>query len=128
MGDWHGTHSANCRQEDDSTKNVNDPTEAVRDDSHVNGVTASDDLDEAKHSVVDANGGSDTDANRADGKVSEDGKHHTRTNSMKKPAAFKAVSFSKNKFAATKAPGSATPAKASGDKGSISSSLWRSIN
>jgi hypothetical protein len=53
-------------------------------------------------------GGSDTDTSRTDGR------HHARTGSMKKPSAFKPVSFAK--FSVPKVLGSTTPSK-SGDKG-----------
>ncbi|KAJ5102726.1 hypothetical protein N7532_003255 [Penicillium argentinense] len=49
-------------------------------------------------------GGSESDASRTDGR------HHTRTGSVKKPATFKPVSFAK--FAVPKAPGAAAPPKA----------------
>ncbi|KAJ5413995.1 hypothetical protein N7509_000622 [Penicillium cosmopolitanum] len=49
-------------------------------------------------------GGSESDASRTDGR------HHARTGSVKKPSAFKPVSFAK--FAVPKAPGTAAPPKA----------------
>lgn len=49
-------------------------------------------------------GGSESDASRTDGR------HHTRTGSVKKLATFKPVSFAK--FAVPKAPGAAAPLKA----------------
>lgn len=49
-------------------------------------------------------GGSESDASRTDGR------HHTRTGSVKKPATFKPVSFAK--FAVPKAPGATAPPKA----------------
>lgn len=49
-------------------------------------------------------GGSESDASRTDGR------HHTRTGSVKKPSTFKPVSFAK--FAVPKAPGVPTPPKA----------------
>ncbi|KAJ5179881.1 hypothetical protein N7492_003091 [Penicillium capsulatum] len=48
-------------------------------------------------------GGSESDTSRADGR------HHTRTGSVKKPATFKPVSFAK--FAVPKAPGAPAPPK-----------------
>jgi hypothetical protein len=53
-------------------------------------------------------GGSDTDNSRTDGR------YHARTGSMKKPAAFKPVSFAK--FSVPKTPSSTTPSKI-GEKG-----------
>lgn len=53
-------------------------------------------------------GGSDTDTSRTDAR------YHARTGSMKKPAAFKPVSFAK--FSVPKALGSTTHSKP-GDKG-----------
>lgn len=55
-------------------------------------------------------GGSDTDTSR------NDGRHHARTGSMKKPTAFKPVSFAK--FSVPKAPGSSAVPKP-GDKRTI---------
>lgn len=49
-------------------------------------------------------GGSESDASRTDGR------HHTRTGSVKKPTSFKPVSFAK--FSVPKAPGAAAPLKA----------------
>lgn len=49
-------------------------------------------------------GGSESDASRTDGR------HHTRTGSVKKSATFKPVSFAK--FSVPKAPGTAAPPKA----------------
>ncbi|KAI9871009.1 MAG: hypothetical protein M1830_003537, partial [Pleopsidium flavum] len=68
----------------------------------------------------EASGGSDTDTSRADvaelsDKGLTEGKHHGRSNSMKKPTSFKAVSVTKN-FLAKATAGSAPASKGSTDK------------
>lgn len=49
-------------------------------------------------------GGSESDASRTDGR------HHTRTGSIKKPSSFKPVTFAK--ISVPKAPGASAPPKA----------------
>ena len=111
----------------DNNNTGQDPSRGEQPGPTVNGLTLSDDPEELKQGIGDASGGSDTDTSRVDVKVSEDGKHHMRTNSVKKPTTFKPVSFTK--FSVAKPSGSATPVKASGDKGSFSvSKRWAVIN
>jgi hypothetical protein len=62
--------------------------------------------------IAEASGGSDTDSSKID-----PAKGHLRTNSVKKPASFKAVSVTKN-FLAKAAAGSIPSLKLGGDKGS----------
>lgn len=98
-----------------ATEPGTEPSRPGHGDTGVNGLTASDYAEELKHALGEASGGSDTDTSRADGKASEDDKHHIRTNSVKKPTSFKPVSFAK--FSVSKTPGSATPVKGTSDKG-----------
>ena len=71
-----------------------------------------------QHAGLDGSVGSDTDTSKADptGKDNAEGKHHTRSNSVKKPTMFKAVSVTKN-FLAKAATGSTPTSKAGGEKG-----------
>ncbi|KAJ5298782.1 uncharacterized protein N7443_006902 [Penicillium atrosanguineum] len=66
----------------------------------LNGLTSASDGGDETASL----GGSESDASRTDGR------HHTRTGSVKKPTSFKPVSFAK--FSVPKAPGTAAPPKA----------------
>ena len=66
--------------------------------------------------AAEASGGSDTDVNKVDGN-----KGHLRTNSMKKPASFKAVSVTRN-FLAKAVAGSSPSSMKLGNKGSFASS------
>lgn len=70
------------------------------------------------HAVVDLSGGSDTDTSKADSldQAKGSGKGHVRSNSVKKPTAFKSVSVTKN-FLAKAATGA--PNARAGDKGRI---------
>jgi hypothetical protein len=68
--------------------------------------------------VADASGGSDTDSSRVD-----PAKGHLRSNSVKKPASFKAVSVTRN-FLAKAAAGSIPSSKLGGEKGS---STWQAL-
>ncbi|MCJ1305264.1 hypothetical protein MMC08_008078, partial [Hypocenomyce scalaris] len=70
-----------------------------------------------QHAGLDGSVGSDTDTSKADptGKDNAEGKHHTRSNSVKKPTMFKAVSVTKN-FLAKAATGSTPTSKAGGEK------------
>ena len=76
----------------------------------------------AEHPVVDGSIGSDTETTKVlnpedPGKDALEGPHHARSNSVKKPTTFKAVSVTKNFLA--KAGTAPTPnAKVNGDKGS----------
>ena len=73
----------------------------------------------AEHTGIDGSVGSDTEtgkfiASDASLKDSSEVKHHARSNSVKKPTTFKAVSVTKN-FLAKANP--APAAKSNGDKG-----------
>ena len=73
---------------------------------------------------AEVSGGSDTDTSRADvselsEKAPKEGNHHGRSNSVKKPISFKAVSVTKS-FLAKATAGSAPAAKGSSDKGTVS--------
>ena len=76
----------------------------------------------AEQTGVDTDAGSDIDTTRAltsdiaNQDVSE-GKHHARSNSVKKPITFKAVSVTKNFLAKAGTPTSAN--KGNGDKGTL---------
>jgi hypothetical protein len=72
----------------------------------LNGLTPTSDGGEDAGSL----GGSESDTSRTDGR------HHTRTGSVKKPTSFKPVSFTK--FSVPKAPGSISTSKV-GDKGNL---------
>ena len=76
----------------------------------LNGLTPTSDGGEDAGSL----GGSESDTSRTDGR------HHTRTGSVKKPTSFKPVSFAK--FSVPKAPGSISTSKV-GDKGSLFHSI-----
>jgi len=72
---------------------------------------------------AEVSGGSDTDTTGADvtessGKALKDGKHHGRSNSVKKPISFKAVSVTKS-FLAKATAGSPPASKGSSDKGKV---------
>ncbi len=72
---------------------------------------------------AEGSGGSDTDTSRADitefsEKALKEGKHHGRSNSVKKPISFKAVSVTKS-FLAKATAGSAPASKGSSDKGKV---------
>ena len=75
----------------------------------------------AEQVAVDGSIGSDTDTagppqSEATGKDEADIKHHVRSNSVKKPATFKAVSVTKNFLAKAGTP-AASAAKTNGDNG-----------
>lgn len=67
-----------------------------------------------QHILVDTSGGSDTDTSRGEGLGQSKG--HIRSNSVKKPTAFKAVSVTKNFLAKT----AVSTSSARGDKGTAS--------
>jgi hypothetical protein len=90
--------------------------DAAEADSPADGVAA-------HHAIADLSGGSDTDTSRADS-LKDLGKGHVRSNSVKKPAAFKSVSVTKNFLA--KAATTAPNARSS-DKG-VSATCPRSSN
>ncbi len=75
----------------------------------------------AEQIAVDGSVGSDTDTgglppSEATSKDDSDTKHHPRSNSVKKPATFKAVSVTKNFLAKAGTP-TASAAKTNGDNG-----------
>ena len=77
----------------------------------------------AEQIAVDGSIGSDTDTggpqpSEATSKDESDIKHHARSNSVKKPATFKAVSVTKNFLAKAGTP-TASAAKVNGDNGSM---------
>ncbi|KAI9821710.1 MAG: hypothetical protein M1827_002291 [Pycnora praestabilis] len=79
-----------------------------------------------QQTFVDASGGSDTDTSKPDTlesteKTPSGDKHHVRSNSVKKPTSFKAVSVTKN-FLAKAAVGTSPASKGSGDKAAGQSS------
>ena len=79
----------------------------------------------AEHTGLDSSVGSDTDTGRINtpdalAKDESEIKHHARSNSVKKPTTFKAVSVTKN-FLAKANP--TLPVKGNGDKGSASKVL-----
>ncbi|KAK2746052.1 hypothetical protein FQN57_003392 [Myotisia sp. PD_48] len=76
--------------------------------------------------LVDASGGSDTDASRPDLRTSTDPAQHTRTSSVKRPASFKPVSFPK--FSVAKPPGSSSALKTTLEKAPFSSSTASSAS
>ena len=70
----------------------------------------------AEQTGVDGSVGSDTDSGKPLSKDPSDNHHHARSNSVKKPATFKAVSVTKNFLA--KAGATTAPAvKGAGDNG-----------
>ncbi len=76
-----------------------------------------------QHAHGDTSGGSDTDTSKADKSESGDrnlsrDQGHVRSDSLKKPASFKAVSVTKN-FLAKAAAGTTPASKGIGDKGLI---------
>ena len=76
-------------------------------------------------SQAEISGGSDTDTSRQDttraaDKDAHDSSRHVRSNSLKKPASFKAVSVTKN-FLAKAVAGSVPPLKLGGEKGRFNS-------
>lgn len=76
----------------------------------------------AEQTGVDADAGSDTDTCRtltSDTAIQDvsDGQHHARSNSVKKPITFKAVSVTKNFLAKAGTP--TPPHKGNGDKGNM---------
>lgn len=82
----------------------------------------------AEQTAIDGSVGSDTDTSRplisdAANKDPSEGPHHARSNSVKKPATFKAVSVTKNFLA--KAGTTVAPAvKGAGDNGIPRSNLY----
>ncbi len=81
---------------------------------------------------AEASGGSDTDTSRADiAELSEKEltgrKHHGRSNSVKKPTSFKAVSVTRN-FLAKATAGSTPASKGSADKGKASTITLRKVH
>lgn len=77
----------------------------------------------AEQIAVDGSAGSDTDTggplkSEVAGKDGSDIQHHARSNSVKKPTSFKAVSVTKNFLAKAGTP-TAPAAKTNGDTGNI---------
>ena len=67
-----------------------------------------------QQAIADASGGSDTDVSKQESGAALGGKHHVRSNSVKKPTSFKAVSVTRNFLA--KAAGSTPTSKTVADK------------